>query len=178
MAFVNYGIPQVQYLSNLAAVGSSGGGGGGITTVPNTDANGPVSSGLTATVVGGTTLYLANTTFVQNDVLVSGGTSNVTLSAARQNQYINVTSSRGLGGSAGTVNYTLPASNGSVTPVAPVVGQWMSLHISGPATPLSPVDVYNIIYQTAAAGTTTTQAATVGSTYTFMCFTAGVWTKM
>lgn len=165
---MNYGVPQVQYLANLASSSTSGGG-GGITTVPNTGTDGyPITSGLTSNITGGNTLYLQNT--VLNFDNSAGSNVSVTLSGSRQCQYLNIISKH-TGGSAVTFTYILPA-----TATTPSPGAWMSLHIDNGGS--SPADTFSIVYQTKSDGTTSTQAATVGSTYTFMCFTSGVWTKM
>ena len=173
MAFVNYGVPQVQNLSNLAAAGSTSGG-GGITTVPNYDASGnyPITSGLSSVITGGTTLYLNNTVQTRNDVVTTPTAAN-TFSVLDMARYINVTSRRTTAAGC-AFSYTLP--NSSTT--YPKSGQWMSIHIDN--TCLTTDTFYILYYGYNAAGTAgnQSQTATIGSTYTFMCFTDGIWYKM
>lgn len=110
---------------------------------------------------------ISPTVIIDNSAASNTG---ISLIQAQQQLYLNIVSKH-TGGSAITFTYTLPA-----TATTPSPGAWMSLHIDNGG--ISPADTFNILYQTKTDGTTLTQAATVGSTYTFMCFSSGAWTKM
>ena len=143
----------------------------GLTSV-NTGSGGmPNSSGLTTTTTSGVAT-LTNTTFYYNDTTQTGTVTRDV--SANLNQYINVYSRSGNAPTSCTFNFNI-AGSGTIP-----TGSFVSIHID---SNVLTTDVFVI-----QAGSYTTSVpnavapgnitCTPGTTYTFICFQGGIWTRM
>lgn len=163
--------PQIKQLLNIASISDlpTGASSNALTSINTGTTNSPNSSGLTTSIASGVAT-LTNTTSYYYDLGATTNTRN--LYPNQLNQYINVYSRSANAPTPCTFNFAIAG--------AIPVGSFISIHID--AGVLS-TDVFVI---QAGTGTTTSPPATgpgnitctAGTTYTFVCFQLGMWTRM
>jgi hypothetical protein len=161
MANLYYGNPYVQQIENSITQGN----------IPNYALTGintgsgstPNTSGLTTTTNSGIAT-LTNTTSIFND-LGTGTAITQYCYPTRLNQYINVYS-HNTNGTGTTFNFQISGSN------LPV-GSYITIHIDS-----SCLSADTFIIQAGASPGPGNITATIGNTYTFVCFVQGVWVRM
>jgi hypothetical protein len=134
----------------------------------------PNSSGLTTTNANGV-ITLTNTvdgTSYNN----TAGNIRYLLQDGKANTYVNVYSKSAAGGNTFTFSIN-PGQAGHIYPPTGSlpVGYFISIHIDSSCGQTTP-DSYIIQYSDNALVPNIT--CVIGNTYTFMCFQAGVWTRM